>query len=178
MDNDDIVNAITVLFTAPTEAVVDAASHQRRIWIKWLKDIDRLINPPTGVDKPSKAQANEIILRHLELAPVWKMSAQISIGIGMRIASIRRMEGGIKLGIGTSMVSASGSFGFMSESASESTLQARANYAMSNEQEVTLKEYLNDLGVGVTDPTTLTKAIDRLAAATVPLPSLAEVKKS
>ncbi|MEO0796254.1 MAG: hypothetical protein AAFX93_13885 [Verrucomicrobiota bacterium] len=171
MKNNDVVDAITVLFAAPTEAVVDAASQQRRVWIKWLKDIQRLLVENPSADDAITTQNNNIIAKHLQLAPVWKLSAQISIGIGMRISSLNRFSGGIELGLGTSLVQASGNFGFVSESASESTLQARANYALSNDQEVTLEEYLSDLGVDVTDPATLTLAVERLSTASEPLPS-------
>ena len=67
---------ITSLLTAPTEAVVNAASEQRRIWIKWLKDVERILASVPDSDVDTK---RTIIQEHLHLAPVWKMSAQISI---------------------------------------------------------------------------------------------------
>ena len=84
MDQNDITRLITTLLTAPTEAVVQASSEQRRIWISWLKDVKRLID-----DASSDEIKKRIIDQHMDLAPVWKMGAQISLGVTMRISSIR-----------------------------------------------------------------------------------------
>jgi hypothetical protein len=35
----DLSKVFTMLFTAPTEAVVTAAAKQRAIWMDWLRDV-------------------------------------------------------------------------------------------------------------------------------------------
>ena len=156
----DLTNLITTLFTAPTEAVVDASAEQRRIWIKWLKDVLRLIN-----DTDDDASKDKIINEHLKLAPVWKLNAKISLGVTMRVSSIERTEAGASLGIGVGMLQASGSFSFMSESTSESVMQARAEYALSNENEVNLKDYMATLGIDLSKASEVENAIKKLGAA-------------
>ena len=166
MATSDITKIITTLLTAPTRAVVDAASEQRSSWIYWLKDVQRLVN-----DAADDAQKTKIINEHLKIAPVWKLGAQISIGITMRIASIKRSEGSASIGLGIGLLQASGSFGFMTESTNESILQARAQYALSNDAEVTLSEYLSDLGVTLSSAGDVQTAIDKLSVAAIPLVS-------
>jgi len=167
MATEDISKVFTTLFTAPSEAMVDAAAKQRAVWVDWLRDIKRLVD---GADAAVKQQ---IIERHLALAPVWKMDAQVSVAVQMRVASINRMEGGMTLGLGISVLQAAGTFGFMSESTSESVLHARAQYAFSNGAQVSLHEYLDTLGVTLT-PDALDTAIGKLQAGATPLPELPE----
>jgi len=161
MPIDDLTRVFTTLFTAPTDAVVKAAAVQRRIWIDWLRDVVRLVEATDDADAKKR-----IIREHLALAPVWRISAQVSVGVTMRVASIKRTEGGASLGLGVGPIQASGSFGFMSESSSESVLQARAQYAVTNnDRVVTLEEYLATLDVTPTDAAGLTTAIDTLGVA-------------
>ena len=166
MATQDVAKVFTTLFTAPSEAMVDAAAKQRAVWIDWLRDIVRLID---GVQDEAVKQA--IIDQHLALAPVWKMDAQVSVAIQMRVASINRLEGGLTLGLGISVLQVAGTFGFMSESSSESVLHARAQYAFSNGAQVALGEYLESLGITLT-PDTLDTAIGKLNTAATPLPAL------
>lgn len=165
MPTDDISSIFTTLFTAPAESMVDAAAKQRAVWVNWLRDMKRLVD---NADPQFKQQ---IIDQHLALAPVWKMDAQVSVGISMRVASINRMEGGLSLGLGISVLQVAGTFGFMSESSSESVLQARAQYAFTNDAQVSLKDYLSSLGVELSSDT-LDTAIGKLQAASTPLPEL------
>lgn len=169
MATGDVAKVLTNLFTAPTEAAVNAASEQRRVWIDWLRDVERLVSAASD-----EAVKRAIVRRHLDLAPVWKMAAQVSVSITMRVASIKRFEGGATLGLAVGLLQASGSFGFMSESSTESVMQARAQYALTNETEVSLADYLEDLGVDATDPAQLKAAISKLGAASTPLKSVAD----
>lgn len=166
MDINDTSKVLTNLFVSPTEAVVLAASEQRRIWIIWLKDIQRLLQALPDGDNDA---ASTLISGHMRLAPVWKMSAQISVGMTMRIASINRMDGEASIGFGLGLLQASGNFGFMSESSSESVFQAQASYALSNESEITLVDYLSTLGVTPASPSDLQTAIDKLSLASTPI---------
>lgn len=165
MATQDIAKVFTMLFTAPTEAMVTAAAKQRAVWVDWLRDMKRL------VDAADPGIKQQIIDRHLGLSPVWKMDAQVSVAVQMRVASVDRIEGGLTLGLGISVLQASGTFGFMSESSSESVLHARAQYAFSNGAQVSLREYLENLGVTLT-PDALDTAIGKLQAAATPLPEL------
>jgi len=167
MPVDDVAKVITTLFTAPTEAAVNTAVEQRRIWIKWLEDVNRILETV-----PDDAERRKAIIReHLRLAPTWKLAAQVSVGITMRVASINRFEGGVTLGLGLSMLQVAGSFGFVSESTSESVLHARAQYALTNDAEVTLGDYLDALGVGLAEASDVTSAIERLESASTPIPA-------
>jgi len=166
MATSDITKIITTLLTAPTKAVVDAASEQRSSWISWLKDVQRLVN-----DASDDAQKKKIIDEHMKIAPVWKLGAQISIGVTMRVASIERSEGSASLGLGIGLLQASGSFGFMNETSTESILQARAQYALSNDAEITLAQYLSDLGVTLSGAADVQTAIEKLGVAATPLTS-------
>ncbi len=164
MATSDITKLITTLLTSPTDAVVNSAAEQRRCWINWLKDVQRLVNTAT-----SEEQKKVIIAKHLELAPVWKLGAQISVGVTMRVASIKRQEASASLGLGVGLLQASGFFGFMAESTSESIVQARAQYALTNDTQVTLSEYLADLGVTLASGDDVSTAIEKLGAASTPL---------
>lgn len=161
----DIPMVFSTLFTAPSQAMVDAAIKQRVAWINWLRDIKRL------VDDADANYKQQILDQHLDLAPIWKMDAQVSVAIQMRVASISRIEGGLSLGLGISVLQAAGSFGFMSESTSESVLHARAQYAFSNGSQITLRDYLDTLGVSIV-PDALDMAISKLQTGSLPLPAL------
>lgn len=166
MANNDIPGMVADLLTAPAEGVVEAASRQRKIWIKWLTDIKRILD---SADQNDDELKKKIIKTHLELAPVWKLSAQLSLGMTMRIASINRTEANASLGLAVGLLTFGGSFGFMSESSSESVIQIRAQYALSNEKEVKLTEYLDSLGVTLADAADVTKAIEKLGVAAKPV---------
>jgi hypothetical protein len=165
---DDVSRVMTTLFTAPTDAVVKAAAEQRRIWRDWLLDVQRLLD---GLGDAEQETRKRIIREHLRLAPTWKMTAQVSVGITMRVTSLNRAEGGVTLGLGVGLLQGSGTFGFLSESTTESILQARAQYALGNEAEVSLADYLDTLGVSLADATDVSKAIARLGEASTPLPT-------
>lgn len=166
MANNDIPRMVADLLTAPAEGLVEAASKQRSIWIKWLTDIKRILD---SVDQNDDALKKKIIKSHLELAPIWKLSAQLSLGMTMRIASINRKETSASLGLAVGLLTFGGSFGFMSESSSESVIQIRAQYALSNEKEVKLTEYLDSLGVTLGEATDVTTAIEKLGVAKTPI---------
>lgn len=157
MPSEDVAKVFATLFTAPADAMVDAAAKQRLIWVRWLEDVRRL------VDAADAEYKQQILDRHLALAPVWKLDAQVSVAVQMRVASIDRASGGFSLGLGLSVLQASGSLGFLSETSSESVLHARAQYAFSNGGQTTLQQYLADLGVTLR-PDALDTAISRLTA--------------
>jgi hypothetical protein len=158
MATDDLTRVFTTLFTAPTEATVKAAAAQRRIWIDWLRDVKALVDS-TADDNVKKA----IISEHLALAPTWRMAAKISVGVTMRVASVKRVEGGASLGLGLGTVQVAGNFGFMSQSSSESVLQARAEYSLTNDREISLGDYLTTLGVPIVNANEVDTAIASLS---------------
>ena len=164
MTTESLSSVISTLLTAPADAVVQASATQRQIWMKWLIDLTRLVeNQPGEISK-------KIIDEHLKLAPTWKMSAQLSLAISMRIASLERSEKGVTLGLGIGMVQASGTFGFARETASESVLQAQAIYNLTNAKEISLKDYLSILGVtSLANATELKAATDKLGTARTPI---------
>lgn len=164
MASENLPSVISTLLTAPADAVVQASVAQRHIWTKWLTDLSNLITDQSaGVQKV-------LIEEHLKLAPTWKMSAQLSLSISMRIASLERTEAGVSLGLGVGMLQASGTFGFARETSSESVIQAQAIYNLTNEKEISLKEYLTILGApDLVDTTTIDKAIDKLGTANTPI---------
>ncbi|AJR07868.1 hypothetical protein C9J03_21730 [Photobacterium gaetbulicola] len=163
MASENLSSVITTLLTAPADAVVQASTAQRHIWMKWLSDLCKLIQ-----DQPDNVKKN-IIEEHLKLAPTWKMSAQLSLSISMRIASLERTETGVSLGLGIGMIQASGTFGFAREIASESVLQAQAIYNLTNDKEIALKDYLSILGAPeLVDSTTINTAVTMLGSVSLP----------
>ncbi|RWX56226.1 hypothetical protein [Photobacterium chitinilyticum] len=169
MATENLSNIISTLLTAPADAVVQASATQRYIWMKWLTDLTKLIKgEPEDVSR-------KIINEHLKLAPSWKMSAQLSLSLSMRIASIERTEGGVSLGLGIGMIHGSGSFGFTKETTTESTLQAQAIYNLTNDTETSLKDYLNMLGINTLDNTgDLDNAIKKLGKINIPHTNVAQ----
>lgn len=155
---------ISGLLSAPAEAVVYGAREQRRIWKEWLRDTSHLLG---SLD--SEEQKKALLEKHLELAPTWRASARLSLGITTRIASLKKTDAGGSIGLTIGILQASGSFGHSTETTQESVLQIRAEYALSNDTEVTLSEYLQALGVEATDPGSLNAAIDKLGTSTTPI---------
>lgn len=168
MAREDVAQVFATLFTAPAQAMVQAARTQRQTWAEWLHTVGELLQQ---ADEPTR---QAIIDQHLALAPVWKLDAQVSAAIQLRVASVERLETGLSLGLGVSVFHAAGTFGFMAESSSESVLHARAQYAFSNNATVSLKEYLDTLGVTLT-PQTLDVAIAKLTGVAPTVPSVAGV---
>lgn len=160
VERDEVSQVITTLLTAPGRAAVRASREQRAIWIEWLRDVQGLLE---GEEDPEIRKS--IVRQHMRLAPVWQASVQVSLGITMRVASIERREAGMTLGLGVGLLQSSGSFGFMSETSAESVLQARAQYALSNQGEVTLPAYLESLGVDVAGAEDVTAALSKLEGA-------------
>lgn len=159
----DVSKIVASLLTAPAQATVHGAREQRKIWIRWLRDVERLVQAA-----PDEDTKNAILAEHLRLAPTWKISAQLSLALSLRVASIRRFETGGSLGFAVGLLQMSGRFGFSSEETTESALQVRAQYALTNDGETNLAEYLTSLGVDPTDPTKLDEAIAKLGTATTP----------
>ncbi|CAM2067890.1 hypothetical protein SCOR_21095 [Sulfidibacter corallicola] len=171
MSGPDVEGVFTTLFTAPANAVVQAEAEYRAIWAQWLENTMALLaKVPQGTDRSA------ILAKHLELAPVMKLGAQIEVGITLRVGSVTRREGSLGVSLGVGAFQASGSFGFMSQNTSESVMQARAAYALSNETEVTLKDFAANWSIDLADPTQLSSAIDFLKTPTpeTPAPKLPE----
>ncbi|MGP1345401.1 MAG: hypothetical protein ACTS3F_01865 [Phycisphaerales bacterium] len=137
---DDIGRVFSMLFTAPSQAMVKACADQRRVWIEWLEDLRRVLDGLGGEGDPGA-----IIAKHLRMAPAWRMDAQVCAAIQMRVASITRMGGEMSLGLGLSGLSVAGRFGFSQENSTESTLHATVRYAFSNDAEVSLSDYMKDV---------------------------------
>lgn len=173
MATGDLTDVFSTLFTAPTGAVVDAAREQRRIWRDWLRDVLRLVEAAEDA-----ATKRAILAEHLALAPTWQLTAQVSVGVTMRVASIERAEGGAMLGLGVGLLQGAGSFGWMHESSTESVLQARAQFALGNEREVRLADYLKTLGVELNDEADVRTAITTLHHAATPLPPLPAIPET
>ncbi len=155
-NNSDISAMITTLLTAPSIATIDSMKAQRIIWKQWLEDINALVK---------KADINaqqQIIDKHLDIAPTWKMTAQISLSLSMRVASINRKDGKFVLGLGIGPVQASGEFGFMSQSTSEGSMHASVKYNLTNDNEITLRNYMDTLGVTKIVPENIEDSIKKL----------------
>ncbi len=140
MKNEDITNMISCLMTAPSEATLVALEKQREIWSKWLEDIIKLM-----AKQKDETKKQAVIDRFISLAPSWKMRSHLDLSISMRVSSVDKKDGKFTLGLGIGSVNASGQFGFMSQSSSESTLQARLIYDLTNDDELTLEDYLKTI---------------------------------
>lgn len=158
----DLESMFASLFTAPTKAVIEAEKHYRQIWIDWLNELIQLVGKAKGIN--ANADEAAIIARQLDLAPVMKLDAKIEVGVTMRLASVRKFKGDVTLGLGVGTLQAAGSFGFSSESAQESVLQARAFYGLSNSGEVSLKNYLGDFSIPVSKVADLDAAVKFLGS--------------
>ncbi len=133
----------------------------RNIWSDHLNKILIILNERNNINQLgplSAAQKKEIVSDGLRSAPVMKLSGTIDIGITMRIASVEQTKGGISVGLGVGPIGINGQFGFMQSSTSESVMQVRAQYTMSND-DVTLTEYLGKSQITLTEPTQLNHAI-------------------
>lgn len=159
MATTDLESVFSMLFTAPSEAVVRSEAEFRRIWVQWLRDLKKLIDARNALPSPpSVIEFNE----QLELAPVMKFTARVEAGITMRVATVRQTEAKASLGLGLSILQVSGSFGFSSQDTQESVLQAKAQYAMTNTNEVTLKDYLKDFSIELAKPEDIDNAVNFL----------------
>lgn len=159
MAQSDLTDIITTLFTAPAEASVAAEKQYRRIWMQWLQKTMALLDAaPEGSDKA------KMLTQRLDLAPILKFEAAVDLGVTMRLVSVKAREGGGELGLAVGPFQAAGSFSFMSQSTSESILQARARYQLSNRNELTLRDYLQGAIGGVPSPESLKTDLDKLQA--------------
>lgn len=135
---------LNTLFTAPVKASVMAEAEYRKVWIEWLDRTEKLI----PADAPEAVQ-KAVIEAQLDMAPIMKFEAAIDLGVTMRLVSIKEGSGGGSLGLNVGAFQVSGSFGFMSSNTSESILEARARYQLSNTNEQTLRGFLAAAGVPV-----------------------------
>lgn len=156
----DLENVFTTLFTAPAEAVVQAEADYRQIWAKWLGNVMELLK------QRDESKHAEILRTHLNLAPVMKLNAKVEVGITLRVGSIKKRDGSVGVGLGVGAFQLNGSYGFMSQSSSESVMQARAAYEMTNQAEVTLKEFADTWSLPLTSATEVGTAITFLKTPT------------
>ena len=156
MSQTSLTDTIAALFTAPAEAAILAERRFRQIWTAWLRDAQGRIEAA-----PATAKA-QLLSQLLDLAPVMTFEAAIDLGVTMRLVSVRRRSGGGELGLAVGPFQAAGTFGFMGETTTESVLQARARYQLSNRNTLTLRDYLQGATGGLPTPETLADTIDLL----------------
>ena len=135
-----------MLFSEPLKATLDAEKSYREVWVEWLTQTQKLI--PANATGPQQAA---MISERLDIAPTMKFEAAIDAAVTMRLVSVKSKTGEGKLGLAVGPFQVSGSFGFTSSSTSESILEARARYQLSNTNEATLRGWLEAAGI---DPTT------------------------
>ncbi len=153
----DASKMITTLLTAGPDAAIQANREQRKIWADWLEDIIDMLGE---IGEEIDFEKREIFIsEQLSLAPAFKLNAFISVSSSMRIASIDRVDASGGLGLSLGLLQISGSFGMSQQNSSESTLQARAEYTLTNNNELSLSDYLGSLGVKTSDPTELQNAV-------------------
>ncbi|MEM6259538.1 MAG: hypothetical protein AAGI37_14735 [Planctomycetota bacterium] len=156
-----LADIVSSLFTEPLKGFNDAQIQIVDHWVRLLGQFD------TGADPAEYATA-------LKMAPKWSASLRGDVSIVLRLATLKQTKAGVSLGVGVGPFQASGSFGFMSETASESVIQARAAYVVSNDAgEVGLVDVLKDLGiVDPLDPGEVENAVAKLGTLQNALPAL------
>lgn len=156
----DLTSIVQVLFTAPVEAALLSEREIRRVWAEWLRNIASLASS-AGLSGEALVG---FINTQLALAPVMKFDAEIDLGMTLKITSLNSREGGGKIGLSVGPFSAAGQFSFMQQNSSESVLNARAVYSLSNANAQTLSGYLNAARLECVDVDSLRESASALEA--------------
>jgi hypothetical protein len=157
MSQSQIEDIVGTLLTAPVKAVTYANREQMYIWRDYLKTISALIDIESTQDEKVS-----LVKQYLSMAPIWKVSATVEVGITMRIASVSKSAKGGSIGLAVGLLQVAGQFSSESSTTSESVMTAKAIYALSNDKEIKLTEFMSTLGVTVTSPDQVVTAIGKL----------------
>ncbi|MEM6334456.1 MAG: hypothetical protein AAF823_14060 [Planctomycetota bacterium] len=138
-------DVVAGLFVEPlhgfNRAQMDIVDH----WIATLERLKQVLGQG-GANKPKDPAA--LIAATLAMAPKWSATIRGDASIVLRVASLTQTQGQVSLGVAVGPFQASGSFGFMSETASESVIQARASYVVSDDGgEISLRDLLKLMNV-------------------------------
>lgn len=131
-----VSSVLKELCSAPLEAAVEAESEYRRIWLKWLQGKQAMIK---NLDDETKAGINWHDI--FAVAPAITVNSTVDLAISMRVASVKEVSAEGQIGLSIGPVHASGGFGFVNRSTSESTLQAATSIVLSNNEQ-NLLDYL------------------------------------
>lgn len=135
----ELRSLVASLFVEPLHGFNEAQAAIIDTWLNLLKSLMAL---PEGDNR------DQIIRTAIDQAPKWHASIKGDVSVLMRITKLRRAEGSLSLGVAVGPFQGAGSFGFTSESASESVIQARAAYIVSNAAgETSLSDLLSSLGL-------------------------------
>lgn len=165
----DLKSVFSMLFTAPLEAVVEAEVRYRRLTHECLHNLLQTVNvlypaPAAGAARsPSQLAAiQSLITSQLALAPIFKINASVDAALTMRVASITTKNAEVNLQLGVGGISVGGSFGSSQQASSETVLQAAARYAVHNNTEISMTDFLANFGLTPTDPEGLKNAVEKL----------------
>lgn len=153
-------DVVASLFVEPVHGFNRAQSATIDMWLRALRGI------AAGMGDDDTLSAQELGQR-LDLLPRWSASIAGATAVTMRLTSATKMTGDLSLGIGVGAFQASGSFGFMRETSSESVIQAQASYEVTNTRgEISVLDLLeqggDDFSTGATKDR-LEGAIGKLA---------------
>ena len=144
--------------SAPLDAAVKAEADYRKIWHIWIIGKKAMID---GLDEETKKGINWMKL--FETAPAVSVNSKVDLAITMRITSVKEITASGEAGLSVGPIHASGGFGFMTRTATESTLQASTSVVLSNNDQ-NLLDYLGKHNISPTDPTQLDKAVALLSS--------------
>lgn len=161
MSQSQIEDVVSTLLSAPVKAATYANREQMYIWRDYLKTIQAVIDTVNDTE-----QKVALISQYISMAPIWKVAAQIDVGITMRIASISKTSIGSTLGITVGLVQTAGQFSSEKSTSTESLLTARAHYSLTNDNEIQLADFLNSLGINLAAPEQVTTAVAKLESIT------------
>lgn len=125
-----------MLFTEPVYSIVEAEKRYRTIWLDW---IDRIVAQLPNVKKESKL---DFLTKQIDMAPIMNFSANVEVGVSMKLSSMEGKNGEVKLGVSVAPVELSGTFGFVKQETRENSLTAKAQYGITNTNSLKLKDLL------------------------------------
>ncbi|NMP33393.1 hypothetical protein HII17_17740 [Thalassotalea sp. M1531] len=158
MSQTKIEDLVGALLTAPAKAVIYANREQAVIWKDYLAFVAGLTSRAKAAEKV------HIIERYIEMAPKWKVAAELEVGMTSRVASVTKKSLGASIGIGVGLLQSAGQFASETSTSSESVMKIKAKYALSNDTETSLKEYMSSMGIELANESDLTKASQHLSA--------------
>jgi len=144
-------DVVASLFVEPLHGFNRAQHQALETWIQLLRSM-------AGLSEGSSAVSAEAIPGLLALAPRWSAAVKGDLALTLRLTSLRRQDTGVSIGIGAGPFQAAGTFGLMSEQTSESIIQARASYTVTNSAgEVSLEDVLASVGFPIDSLTSAEK---------------------
>jgi len=142
-----VSSVLREMCSAPLDAAVKAEADYRAIWLKWIEGKIAMID---GLDEETKKGVDWMKL--FETAPAISLNSKVDLAITMRITSVKEITAKGEVGLSVGPIHASGGFGFMTRTATESTLQASTSVVLSNNDQ-NLLDYLGKHNITPTDPT-------------------------